>query len=254
MFSADQLAAICPRCPDPGTVSAALNNAMTEFGVTDHAMFVAQLAHESGEFRYVREIASGLAYEGRKDLGNDEEGDGRRYKGRGYLQITGKANYRECGAALGLDLVAHPELLELPVLAARSAGWFWQSRKLNGLSLTACTRRINGGLNGLDQRRAYYLKAREVLGLQDPAPVEEQGFMASEHRGAAQPALLVTAALVPLIYIVVCAVLFRDGFTDEMRAMVVTAVVSGMLGTMTGFWLGSSLDSRKKTDILGGVK
>lgn len=159
----EQLKRICPHCQDPEGVAADLNNAIAEFGITDEAMFVAQLAHESGEFRYVREIASGVAYEGRTDLGNDEAGDGPRYKGRGYLQITGKGNYRACGEALGLDLINNPGLLERSDLAASSAGWFWQTRRLNGTGLKACTQRINGGYNGLAQRQAYYQKALKVL-------------------------------------------------------------------------------------------
>ena len=147
-----------------------LNDAMREFAIDNplrEAAFIAQIAHESGELRYVRELASGEAYEWRRDLGNTEEGDGVRYKGRGLIQITGRANYRACGDALGVDLVAHPELLEQPVLACRSAGWFWESRGLNELadngSFQAITRKINGGLNGLQDRLAYWERAKEAL-------------------------------------------------------------------------------------------
>ena len=147
-----------------------LNDAMREFGIDNQlreAAFLAQLAHESGEFRYVRELASGEAYEGRKDLGNCEPGDGVRYKGRGLIQITGRSNYRQCGDALGVDLVSCPERLEEPELACRSAAWFWSSRHLNELAdkgdFAAITRRINGGLNGYRERLAYWERAKEAL-------------------------------------------------------------------------------------------
>ena len=147
-----------------------LVDAMREFDINTvprQASFIAQVGHESGQLRYVRELADGKAYEGRLDLGNYAEGDGPLYKGRGLLQITGRANYKECGAALGLDLIAHPELLELPVNACRSAAWFWKSRGLNKLAdegdQTKICRRINGGYNGLHDRMALYAVAIGVL-------------------------------------------------------------------------------------------
>lgn len=148
----------------------ALNDAMAEFGIDTparQASFLAQVAHESGQLRYVRELASGAAYEGRKDLGNVVTGDGVRYKGRGLIQVTGRANYRACGAALGLDLINHPELLEQPVAACRSAGWFWQTHGLNALAdagdQVRVTRRINGGTNGLAERLAFFETAERVF-------------------------------------------------------------------------------------------
>jgi putative chitinase len=147
-----------------------LNAAMAEFGIDTplrQASFLAQVGHESGQLRYVRELASGMAYEGRVNLGNVIAGDGVRFKGRGLLQVTGRANYAACGVALGLDLLAWPELLEQTVYACRSAGWFWQSRGLNRLADAGdqeqLTRRINGGVNGLAERLALYQTARKVL-------------------------------------------------------------------------------------------
>ena len=149
---------------------APLNAAMAEFGITTparQASFLAQVGHESGQLRYVLELASGAAYEGRKDLGNTTAGDGIRFKGRGLIQITGRANYKACGAGLGLDLITHPELLEQPVNACRSAGWFWMSRGLNELAdagdQVKVTRRINGGTNGLADRMALFEVAKRVL-------------------------------------------------------------------------------------------
>lgn len=147
-----------------------LNAAMEEWEIINplrEAAFLAQCAHESGGFHYVRELASGAAYEGRKDLGNTEAGDGVRFRGRGLLQLTGRGNYRAAGAALGLDLLGEPELLEAPENAARSAAWFWWSRKLNELAdannFRKITIKINGGLNGWQERLAYWERAKEAL-------------------------------------------------------------------------------------------
>ena len=149
-----------------------LNEAMREFEIDQNVErethFLAQIAHESGGFNYVREIASGANYEHRPDLGNTEDGDGVRFKGRGLIQITGRSNYVSCGAALGLDLIANPELLETPENASRSSGWFWQSHGLNALAdngdARAITKRINGGLNGYQERLAYLERAKGRLG------------------------------------------------------------------------------------------
>lgn len=157
---------------------APLNAAMEEFEIntpTRQAAFLAQIAHESGSLRYVRELASGAAYDtGRlaERLGNtpEDDGDGERYRGRGLIQITGTTNYSACSAALYGDsqhLLDHPELLELPDAAARSACWFWHSRGLNELAdngdFTKITKRINGGLNGYDDRFAYWTRAQKVM-------------------------------------------------------------------------------------------
>lgn len=171
MITLDQLRAIMPHAGDRlERFVQPLNEAMQEFGIStpkQRAAFLAQLAHESAECRYTLEIASGHAYEGRQDLGNTEPGDGVRYKGRGLIQLTGRRNYATCGKALGLDLIAQPEMLERPREAARSAAWFWSSRHLNQLADTdnfgALTKAINGGFTGLDERLKYWLRARRAL-------------------------------------------------------------------------------------------
>ncbi|KLI98186.1 chitinase [Luteimonas sp. FCS-9] len=147
-----------------------LNAAMAEANIDTpqrQAMFIAQLAHESGGFHYMEEIASGAAYEGRADLGNTQPGDGERYKGRGYIQVTGRHNYTEAGRALGLDLVNNPELAAQPENAARIAAWYWESRGINTAAdagdFTQVTRLINGGTNGLADRQAYYARASAIL-------------------------------------------------------------------------------------------
>lgn len=153
-----------------GAFVAPLNAAMLEFEIDNvlrEAAFLAQIAHESSELRYLEEIASGAAYEGREDLGNDEPGDGVRFKGRGVLQITGRSNYAACGHALDLDLLEHPERLVEPNNACRAAGWFWHEHGLNELAdrgdFLAITKRINGGIKGWAQRLNYYRKAQDVL-------------------------------------------------------------------------------------------
>lgn len=157
-----------------------LAEALTTFGIDTPlraSHFLAQVAHESGSLRYVREIADGAAYDTGSlalRLGNTPEadGDGQRYKGRGLIQITGLANYRDCGVALELPLIETPELLEQPRPAALSAGWYWVSRGLNGIADTddavKITRIINGGTNGLQDRIANLRRAKAAFGL----PVE----------------------------------------------------------------------------------
>ena len=154
-----------------------LNRAMTRYEINTplrRAAFLAQLAHESGELRNLEEMASGEAYEGRKDLGNTQPGDGQRYKGRGLIQLTGRNNYRMTGKALHLDLESQPELAACPAVGCQMAGWFWDTHKLNALAdskdFKTITRRINGGYRGLEQREHYYRKALEVLGAEGPSP------------------------------------------------------------------------------------
>jgi putative chitinase len=143
---------------------------MSMFGVDTRerrAMFLAQVGHESGQLRYVEEIASGAAYEGRADLGNTQPGDGVKFKGRGLIQITGRHNYRECGKEFKLDLLSNPKLLSEPKLAALSAGWFWWKNNLNRFAdvgdIEGCTRKVNGGLNGYKDRVMLYKRALAVL-------------------------------------------------------------------------------------------
>lgn len=172
-LTVDQIVSIMPggalRAP---TYQRSLVDAMLEFTIVTpkrQSAFLAQVAHESGELRYVRELSEGSQYEGRADLGNTEPGDGHRYLGRGLLQVTGRTNYQAVGLALGLDLLSHPELLESAGPAARSAAWFWRSHNLNELAdadaFGTITKKINGGYNGLDQRLAYWLRARRVCGI-----------------------------------------------------------------------------------------
>lgn len=158
------------------TYAAHLGRTMAEYAINTparQAAFLAQIGHESAGFRHTRELwgptPAQRRYEGRADLGNTEPGDGRRFLGRGLIQITGRTNYTKCARALGLPLLERPELLEAPEAACRSAGWYWSVHGLNRFADTdqfgALTRAINGGYNGLDDRIARWLLARRTLGL-----------------------------------------------------------------------------------------
>lgn len=178
-----------------------INATLTKFNINTRqrvAMFLAQVGHESANLNTTKEnlnysvdglrkvfgkyfpstsvaaqyarkpqaIASRV-YANRLGNGNEASGEGWKYRGRGLIQVTGKDNYTACGEALGLDLVLNPELLESAMNAALSAGWFWSANGLNvisdGGSVETATRRINGGLNGLEDRKRLYLKAMKAL-------------------------------------------------------------------------------------------
>jgi len=170
--SLKQLKAIMPNVSDAKAREYLphLNKAMVEANITTpkrQAAFLAQLAHESGSLRYMEEIASGAAYEGRRDLGNTQPGDGVRFKGRGPIQLTGRANYTAASRALGVDLVSNPSRAAQPDVAFRTAAWFWNSRNLNSYAdagnFNAITYRVNGGYNGAADRNAHYARALNVL-------------------------------------------------------------------------------------------
>jgi predicted chitinase len=187
MLTAEQLKSIMPATPSAkrATFLPFLQAAMAEFGIEAPARasaFLAQLAHESGQFQFMEEIWGPTPAQRRyepvttlaTDLGNSDVGDGRRFKGRGPIQITGRANYRRFGDLLGADLVSEPARAALPELAFRIAGLFWSKKGLNELADRATpeafreiTRRINGGFNGLADRQMFYAVARRVLGVAD---------------------------------------------------------------------------------------
>jgi predicted chitinase len=136
--------------------------------------FLSQAAHETLDFKHMKEIGGSLDFrkydpkyapKKAKALGNTKPGDGAKYKGRGYIQLTGKYNYKRAGEALGLDLVNKPELVEKPEVAAKVAVWYWQNRVANKVDnfkdTRAVTKKINPGLKHLDQRKekqqAFYV-------------------------------------------------------------------------------------------------
>lgn len=176
-----------------------LNETLTKYQINTPqriASFIGQCQHESGNFQLLQENLNYSAdalmriwgsrfptkeeadkyhrnpekiankvYGGR--MGNTEDGDGWKYRGRGIKQLTGKENYRNCGNGLGVDLVANPDLLLEPKYACLSAGWFWNKHNLNDIAdkqdYETMTRRINGGLIGFDDRKAKIAQAMQVL-------------------------------------------------------------------------------------------
>lgn len=155
-----------------------LNWSMARFGVNTprrQRMFAAQVGEETGQFIYMEEIASGSAYEGRrKGLGNKEQGDGRRFKGRGFIQLTGRANYTAASSEFGVDLLQHPGMVaHCPFLAAGAAGYYWQQNNVNvpsdKLDVLAASIKVNGrdkktGLpRGLEERKRLYELAKKAI-------------------------------------------------------------------------------------------
>lgn len=208
-ITADELLAIVPSLAGRAAILVVhLNAGLQEAKISNRlgtAMFVAQTAHESDEFTTLEERGGTIVFskqnfpkatkpddqrheyffimydkdspaENRQtvaaDLGNTESGDGKKFRGRGYIQLTGRTNYEAAGKALGLDLVNHPELAAQAANAARIAGWFWKKNRLNRFThndtpgnFTALTKVINGGTRGLEQRTRLFVRAKRALGL-----------------------------------------------------------------------------------------
>lgn len=175
LVSRKVMRAIMPNAnqPDIDIYTPQINRSLYNHGILTRqqiAMFLAQIAHESGEMRYKEEIASGAAYEGRKDLGNIHKGDGVKYKGRGFIQLTGRANYELAERHFKQPLIDKPQLITMnPYLTVATATWFWERNNINVLAnkndFEGVTRRINGGTNGYGDRLKYWVRAKEALGL-----------------------------------------------------------------------------------------
>jgi len=178
LINGNQLLAIAIYCTNDrlADLMPNLNVAMAKYNIDTKirkAQFLAQVCHESDGLNTCCEYADGSDYEGDIELGNVQDGDGVRFKGRGLIQITGRSNYLECGKALGIDLIASPERLQDLDLACLSAGWYWDSRSLNKLAddpnfspednCTRITKIVNGGYNGLDERLGYLDRALKAL-------------------------------------------------------------------------------------------
>lgn len=158
-----------------------ISAAMAEFGIDTparKAMFLAQIGHESGGLFYTQEVWGPtpvqLRYEGRADLGNTQPGDGFNCRGWGLIQTTGRYNLEAVGAALGIDVINNPEARKDQANIARSSAWYWQKHDLNRFAdagdNVGCTRRINGGLNGLDDRNRRWAAAKlALIGVVDEA-------------------------------------------------------------------------------------
>jgi putative chitinase len=189
MITAEQITSISPHVHKLDIYLDPLNEGMREFEIdTANRIrpYLSNLFHESESFLFMKETASGEEYEGRKDLGNTQIGDGVKFKGRGPMQITGRDMYRLCGLALGLDLLSKPELLEDPKYAFMASAWFWKYKGLNGVAdhsedwtifiknrqypngkmftkFEWICYKINGGFNGYPQRLEFYNKALAVI-------------------------------------------------------------------------------------------
>ncbi len=186
LITIEQLRAICPYAPKSADVFIPYLNRFMRYYMIDTpariSAFIAQLAQESGSFRYVREIASGKAYEGRKDLGNVHPGDGVRHKGRGLIQVTGRANYESMSLKMFGDkrLLDNPDLLTVPEYAVQSACIFFTDRRLHLIAdepdvptyiwnkkkripFEWITIKINGGLTHIAERKAFWERAKRVI-------------------------------------------------------------------------------------------
>ena len=177
----EQLVAIMPLARRrAGVFIEPLSLATAESGIDTPlriAAFLSQVAVESGSLLYMRELASGDAYEGRIGLGNTQPGDGRKYKGRGPIQITGRNNYRACSLDLFGDerLLEHPEILEEPLHGCRASAWFWRVNNINRFAdagdIDGVSDAVNRGRKtaaygdalGFKDRLAFYERAKEVL-------------------------------------------------------------------------------------------
>jgi putative chitinase len=172
---------------DVGSLAVLLGRAMAadfpKYDVTTGsriAFFIAQSAHETGNFRYMQELGSGKdlnhdgfddylqRYDKRADLGNKNVGDGPRYRGRGIFQLTGYFNYLSMGKRIGIDLIKNPEKAAEPETATLIACLYWSDKKLNGFAdagdIKGCTKKINGGYNGLEERTTYTNRLLALLG------------------------------------------------------------------------------------------
>lgn len=135
--------------------------------VNRQAHFIGQVVHESDHLKTTEEYATGAAYEGRRDLGNTSKGDGRRFKGRGLIQLTGRANYRAATLALGNDFISDPRKVAKFPHAATVSAWFWSRNALNRHAdrddIRQVTRIINGALTHLDRRKVHTAATKKAL-------------------------------------------------------------------------------------------
>lgn len=175
IFGQGSFTALLRKCGATATIAEdlafVLANTVSDYGLLDTALrlqhFLAQLGHESDGYKAMEEYASGRAYEGRADLGNTQPGDGVRYKGRGPIQITGRSNYRKYGKRIGINIEKYPELASNPCIGMRLALEYWKDRGLNALAdaddILGITKKINGGTNGLDDRKRRLALAKELV-------------------------------------------------------------------------------------------
>lgn len=177
IFTSNQLISIIGKKYDQPTIDkivTSLNKTFVKYEIDTPlrvSHFLAQILHESGCFKYSFEIwgptAAQRDYEGRISLGNNELGDGFKFRGRGWIQLTGRKNYKLASTEFGIDLIANPDLAAQYPLVAMIPGWYWFRNNLNYFAdlndLQTITHKINGGYNGLEDRKAWYLKVSSVI-------------------------------------------------------------------------------------------
>lgn len=180
MITVEKLKYICPTVKSPELWAPVLNEYLPSYEINSinrTSMFLAQCLHETGGFKFLRELWGNpptkwqVKYEGHKGLGNTQPGDGKKFLGRGLIQLTGRANYQAFADWLNdQDIMAHPEIVESPSFAVLSAIFFWARNKLNvhadNNDIEKCTRLINGpGMLGLEERKKYYERGKEIFGV-----------------------------------------------------------------------------------------
>lgn len=175
IFGQGSFTALLRKCGATATIAEdlafVLASTVSDYGLLDNSLrlqhFLAQLGHESDGYKAMEEYASGRAYEGRADLGNTQAGDGVRYKGRGPIQITGRSNYRTYGKRIGINIEKYPELASNPCIGMRLALEYWKAKGLNALAdaddILGITKKINGGTNGLADRKGRLALAKELV-------------------------------------------------------------------------------------------
>jgi len=156
------------------TITDSLNQTFAKYSIDSYLRichFLAQVLHESAAFRYTAELwgptPQQQTYDTRSDLGNTTPGDGFKYRGRGWIQLTGKANYTMAGKAFNQDFVNDPDLVKVYPWAAMVSGWYWDNHQLNGDAdkddIMTITKIVNGGYNGIDDRKVWFAKAKKFL-------------------------------------------------------------------------------------------
>ena len=148
-----------------------LNNCLNVFKINTKSRmrhFISQISHESGAGKWMKELASGDAYEGRRDIGNTQPGDGRKYKGAGFIQLTGRANYASFSKYMNDPKIMNGVDYVSSKYPATSAGFWWHNNNMNALcdknpSVEEVTRKVNGGYRGLEDRKKYYNRCLSVI-------------------------------------------------------------------------------------------
>jgi putative chitinase len=213
--------------------------------------FLAQAAHESDGFKTLQEYASGSEYNGRRDLGNTQQGDGPRFKGRGMFQITGRANYADMSTKLGVDLISHPELAATGEISVQTALEFWNDRSLSDYAdkddIRTITHKINGGYNGLDSRMAYLKIIKGIIPKDLSYPVPTDSAAATTTPVAAPT--IAAPAIVPNNVVVVTKGT-NSSYVKDLQNLLIkhgaTITADGSFGNLTE---AAILDFQKKNNL-----